>query len=299
MRYQTRRKMAGRGSWSAWTISEPFAADAAQGGTGSANMRCLVTCPECKESINVAAANAKKNLSLTCRQHLRICKQRKVEEEIILPGSKRPRAEAVCSGCTMLVVRTEECATLVSQESRLVQRNDELSARVHSLESRLAARTEELRLQIEQLQVDARARDKREKEKEARDRERDARIELLSRTLGFRAPPIPPMDTLVDKVVSMVKAAAVGSTVPSKEKELTATIKKLRQQLREKVDVIRQLHSDAENRHSGVSAVATKNHAVLLRELSKRFHPDRARVNGLDSETCNRVMAFCNAELRA
>ena len=247
----------------------------------------------------MAAANAKKNLSLTCRQHLRICKQRKVEEEISLPGSKRPRTEAVCSDCTMLVARTEECANLVSQESRLIERNDELSARVHSLESRLATRTEELRLQIEQLQMDARARDKREQEKEARDRERDARIELLSRTLGFQAPPIPPMDKLVDKVASMVKAAAVGSIMPSKEKEMTATITKLRQQLREKVDVIRQLHSDAENRHSGISEVATKNHAVFLRELSKRFHPDKARANGLDSKTCNRVMAFCNTELRA
>lgn len=293
-----KEQMTGRGSWTAWTISDPFVADATQGG-GGGDMRCLVTCPECKGTINVAAANAKKNLSLTCRQHLKVCKQRKDEDEVLLPDSKRPRTEVVCGGCTALVARTEECATLVAQESRLVQRNDELNARVHTLEAQLTTRTEELRLQIEQLQMDARARDSRERDREARDRERDARIELLSRTLGFQAPPIPPMDQLVDKVASMVKAAAAGSTAPSKEKELAATITRLRKQLREKMDVISQLHSDAEEQRGRVSAVANQNHAAFLRELSKRFHPDKAIANGLDRETCGKVMAFCNTELRA
>jgi len=54
----------------------------------------MVTCPDCGESINVTAASAKKNLSLTARQHQKRCARSTTAACVALPASKRPRTEA-------------------------------------------------------------------------------------------------------------------------------------------------------------------------------------------------------------
>ena len=86
--------MTNRASWSRWEVGDPFLQQVPGKPDGVTEARCMVTCPHCKESINVAAANARKNLSLTARQHQKKCECLSTVRQEALPASKRPRTEA-------------------------------------------------------------------------------------------------------------------------------------------------------------------------------------------------------------
>ena len=77
-----------------WQIGESFDQQASGRSNGVTELRCMVTCPDCGESINVTAASAKKNLSLTARQHQKRCARSTTAACVALPASKRPRTEA-------------------------------------------------------------------------------------------------------------------------------------------------------------------------------------------------------------
>ena len=104
----------GESSWTEWTIGDAFAQQVPGNANGVTELRCLVTCPHCHESINVAAANAKKNLSLTARQHLKKCTS-SAEHDVVLPSSKRPRSVDTNPGAVTALLEQEITALQTSK----------------------------------------------------------------------------------------------------------------------------------------------------------------------------------------
>ena len=96
-----------RRDWSCWTISLAPPRLIHDHPEGLAEPRSFVKCPICLEQINVAAATAMKNRSLTGRNHLKKCPGQSpvceltapttttTEDEMVLPPSKRPRGKAM------------------------------------------------------------------------------------------------------------------------------------------------------------------------------------------------------------
>ena len=76
-----------RASWSQWQIGKSFDQQASGRSNGVTELRCMVTCPDCGEGINVTAASAKKNLSLTARQHQKRCARSTTAACVALPAS--------------------------------------------------------------------------------------------------------------------------------------------------------------------------------------------------------------------
>jgi len=169
--------MTARVSWSQWQIGESFDQQASGKSNGVTELRCMVTCPDCGEDINVTAASAKKNLSLTARQHQKRCASSPIAARVALPASKRPRTEAprdpppvvgelqeeltekdlrlgaYAEGEARLITHNEslreeltakgkEVTVLVTKNETLVSRNDTLAGRVHNLEEQVVGRDE-------------------------------------------------------------------------------------------------------------------------------------------------------------
>ena len=95
-----------RRDWSEWTISPAPPRPIHDHPDGLMEPRSFVKCPMCLEKINVAAATAMSNRSLTGRHHLKKCPGQPltgepastpmgtvIEDGVVLPPSKRPRGD--------------------------------------------------------------------------------------------------------------------------------------------------------------------------------------------------------------
>jgi len=119
-----------RQSWSDWSITAASPRPIPGHPEGLLEPRAFITCPTCAEKINVAAATAMKNRSLTARQHLKRghCQTQSqalveapdsdqpVDEGVELPPSKRPRSDAMSELRDQLSAMQQQMHTMQQQQ---------------------------------------------------------------------------------------------------------------------------------------------------------------------------------------
>ena len=253
--------MTNRASWSRWEVGDPFLQQVPGKPDGVTEARCMVTCPHCKESINVAAANARKNLSLTARQHQKKCECLSTVRHEALPASKRPRTEAAGDHPSAMNALQRELAEkdrrlrmYAEGETRLVTRNDTLASQVHLLEeqmSRQAEKVDQLQQQVSSILPV---------------------IQGIHRALRLSAPPVLPVEQYVDRIKGLRKAAALASKV-DQGRGSEDRLRRERDRYRAQSDSL--AHALEHERSKGHDAHAPDT-ARQRRRLLKVLHPDNA-----------------------
>ena len=295
------RTMATRRSWKAWTISEPFMQSMHEK-DGGMERRCHITCPDCKEKINVAYDSAHKNKSLIARQHIRTSPAHTNNPPTSSsasnepPPSKRPREEAPLppppsDQATMkeeLAEKDRRIVVFQEQEERLITASDGLRNTVASLqEQNTGLRTDvsSLKQQMEQLQQQD--RDKSLQMHALSEQMKAMQVQLgslkqdqehIHRSLGFHAPPTPECKDVVHKIQSLQKATAAASCVqPSKPRSgpitndtlkiqrLQGELRVLREKLRSKTPSV----SDASTRDITEAAKTDAKVARAVKTLAE------------------------------
>ena len=280
-----------RTSWSAWTIGEPFDQQVAGARTGVVEKRCFITCPECNEKINVSNAYAQKNLSLTARQHQKICPKINCDP-IHLPRSKRPRSSDTTATTgeqnpkNDLAMQTDsfddvyalqkQNSEICKENKTLVQENQGLNARVHSLEEKMF----DLQQRIEQQDENNRERDKR-------DRQRDVWERKVSEALGFKTPPVPDVYLCTDKIDGLRKASILASATAAKEVErlklcLQETETRLKIATRKAKDLTRLNDALQRNRTQSGGVADVQRMRTFKRMLLKIAHEDKCPPDASD-----------------
>jgi len=148
-----------RQSWSEWRISAPFDQQVPGAAAGVTEQRCYVQCPiaGCKKPrISVAFANAKKNLSITARQHLKDYHAETADEgALALPNSKRLCVKDVDQLHRRVEALQQQLVDM--QEQRERDKQDILHAIAHA--ARLPEPVETVEVLVTQVRTKARVYD--------------------------------------------------------------------------------------------------------------------------------------------
>ena len=259
-----------KNSWANWTISD--APDHVLPCGSTSEKRCFITCPNCKEEINVAAESAMKNRSLTARQHLKSCKvtqgagsSEKKEQVPNLPPSKLKKVEqtSVDTGVQSVIAdKDKTISTLAASESKLLVKNEDLKSQVSSMGNRLAdleARNRDHDNEVSQLKANM-----------------DMIYRMFSRELGFpERPPWPSFEEYNDKLVGLKKAAAVNTASPHPNNESSKRMREKNEQLKAENTKLK--------RHESLSEAfrALVKDDKFHRQTMLSLHPDK--LDQLDS----------------
>ena len=251
---------------------------------------------ECGNPVELPDVNVKNSKASKCHDHLMVCKGvaadgKRAEDDprvrdarraaarcaAHMQAAKRGRTGDMTAATDAAPALREQIATLTASETRLVTRNEELNGRVHSLET-----------QMEQLRVDARERDQRERRRDLEMQELRAEmqqlrplvplVERITRELGLLAcvPPAASVDVYVDRIAGLKKAAAIAQAARSDQKAAA----RVRQQLGDaQASLARLNQQNAQSRQLLMCFRAFTDHRdearTFLRAMAKHAHPDK------------------------
>ena len=283
-------------------------------------------CPYgCGDTVDLPEANVKNNKSNRCHDHLmtctgatadgklaeddpRVCNERKAAARCSthMRAAKRGRTGEMMTAVETTLALRQEVTALQASKDELASRNDGLQGRVLDLETQM----EEMRVRDRQRVERDRQRDLEMQELRAEMQQLRPLVPLVQRItseLGLNAsvPPAAPIDTYVDKIDGLRKAAALAHAphAPHADKRIAKlkreieTLQYQNQQLR-KAGIEGRKYSDYW-RLANPLFDDPKHSVVFLRKAMIFVHPDKQPSHKAPAHALQQILNHLVNELRA
>ena len=268
-------------------------------------MRCVYGCDS--PEVVVPSDSFKSHKKEAIDEHLSTCKH--------CPDAARPTKRsrgitvAALANIQAAPIRRKEsecvqCLTLVTDNDRLVLKNDQHSSRIHTLETQMAEMQSRTEAQIAELQEGM----QRMRMEITRHDEINQRSQLwqqrVSKALGVDTPPIPADHVCVERIDSLRKAASLASlsTAEPTARRLNALereVTRLREAVRLKGQECQYYKQFEQYWKLGDVLFRDRERSIKdLRELIRLVHPDKFRGAPDTANGLTRILNYLVQELR-
>ena len=272
----------------------------------------------CDDLVNVRADDIDKRKSTRCLAHLKVCKSSAAAHDPRVCGKRKaPEPTTEPEPSETRVTRREE--ELVLRNDALQQQNCSTRAELDDVRRQMRVFEEQMERMQRQVDDGDRERERLQRQVDKGDRER----EVIARALGFKTPPLPPVEDVLECVQGIQKSAAVQAAfgvsgasdlkkehdrlkriVEDKESDLNRGRRRFAERVQEAdrkyamqnelFDPLKDLFFDK----SSAAAARAQRMSKFLKTLLVAAHSDKNPRNPEESEMMTKVITAMRRRLR-